>query len=315
MAAPSQAQKVSTSVRQTIDFRQMKYKTIEVDHLTLFYREAGDPHKPTLLLLHGFPSTSHMYNDLINDLSANYHLVAPDYPGFGNSSLPSPTTFEYSFDHIANIMSDFIAAIGIGKFALYMQDYGGPIGMRIASVHPDKITALVFQNANAYNDGLGVDFKKILDLQQAGDTATVTKILQQIISFDGIKVQYTDGAADLQHIQPEAYLTDFNYMQRPGSIDIQAKLFYDYHNNLPKYTEWQQYLKTHRPPVLIVWGKNDPIFIAAGANAYLRDVPEAELHLLDGGHFALVEYHHQIADYISTFFTRRVLPFNLSFYI
>jgi len=285
--------------------RNLKFKTVEIDGVTIFYREAGDISKPTILLLHGFPSTSHMYDALMNDLAGNYHLIAPDYPGFGNSSLPSPDVFTYSFDHIAEIMSDFIRVIGIKKFSLYMQDYGGPIGFRIASSNPDKVNALIIQNANAYTDGLGTGFNNIMKMQQAGDKEGVAKILQQIISFDGIKVQYTDGACNLENILPEAYLMDFYYVQQPGDSNIQSALFYDYHNNLPKYPEWQRYFRDHQPPALIVWGKNDAIFTPDGAIAYKKDLAQAEIHLLNGGHFALVEYHEEIARYITSFLTKK----------
>jgi len=283
----------------------LKFKTANVDGLTIFYREAGDPGKPTILLLHGFPSTSYMYDALMNDLSDDYHLIAPDYPGFGNSGQPEPGNFTYSFDHLAIVMGDFIETIGLKKFSLYMQDYGGPIGFRIATAHPEKISALILQNANAYTAGLGDGFSNIMKMQQAGDQKGVRNILHQIISLDGIKVQYTQGTANPEHIPPEAYLTDFYYVQRPGNADIQSALFYDYHNNLPQYPNWQHYLKRYQPPALIVWGRNDPIFTTPGANAYLQDLPNAEIHLLNGGHFALVEYHREIAAFITTFLQKK----------
>jgi len=289
---------------QEAGFDKPKFKTVKVDGLTIFYREAGDPTKPTILLLHGFPSTSHMYESLMTDLSASYHLIAPDYPGFGNSSLPEPGHFIYSFDHLATIIEDFVQTIGLNKFSIYMQDYGGPVGFRLASAYPNKISALIIQNANAYTTGLGAGFSNIMKMEQAGDRDGVEKILRQIISFDGIKSQYTEGAASLENIAPEAYLTDYYYVQRPGSVDIQSALFYDYHNNLTQYPQWQRYFRDHRPPTLIVWGKNDPIFTAPGASAYQEDLPNAEIHLLNGGHFALVEYHHEIAAHITTFLVK-----------
>jgi pimeloyl-ACP methyl ester carboxylesterase len=286
-------------------FTGLKFKNVTVSALNIFYREAGDPAKPTILLLHGFPSTSYMYNSLMSDLSGRYHLIAPDYPGFGNSSQPDTAFFVYSFDHLASVISDFIKVIGLKKFILYMQDYGGPIGFRIAAANPDKISALIIQNANAYSAGLGDGFSSIMKKQQAGDRKGVDDILQHIISYDGIKIQYTQGAADLENIPPEAYLTDFYYVSRPGNANIQSILFYDYHNNLSLYPQWQNYFKKHQPPTLIVWGKNDPIFTAPGANAYRQDLPASEIHLLNGGHFALVEYHHEIAAYITSFLQKR----------
>lgn len=284
---------------------KLKFKTVKLDGLTIFYREAGNPDNPTILLLHGFPSTSHMYDALMGGLAGNYHLIAPDYPGFGNSSQPNPGSFNYSFDHLAAVMEDFIDSIGLKKFILYMQDYGGPVGFRIASANPDKISALIIQNANAYKVGLGDGFSNIMNMQQAGEHKKVADILRQIISLDGIKVQYTDGAANVENIAPESYLTDFYYVQRPGNVDIQSVLFSDYHNNLPQYPIWQHYFRTHQPPALIIWGKNDPIFISSGANAYRHDLPHAEIHLLNGGHFALVEYHREIAAFITSFLQKK----------
>ena len=294
-----------TAAKSINGLNNLKFKTANVDGLTIFYREAGDPDKPTILLLHGFPSTSYMYDALMNDLSEDYHLIAPDYPGFGNSSQPEPGNFIYSFDHLAIVMGDFIEAIGLKKFSLYMQDYGGPIGFRIATAHPEKISALILQNANAYTAGLGDGFSNIMKMQQAGDQKGVKDILHHIISLDGIKVQYIQGTANPENIPPEAYLTDFYYVQRPGNADIQSALFYDYHNNLPQYPNWQHYLKAYQPPAIIVWGRNDPIFTAPGATAYLQDLPNAEVHLLNGGHFALVEYHREIATFITTFLQKR----------
>jgi pimeloyl-ACP methyl ester carboxylesterase len=296
---------IAMTATHKTEFMNLKFKTIAVDGLTIFYREAGDPTTPTILLLHGFPSTSHMYNALMTDLAGQYHLIAPDYPGFGNSSQPDTGSFVYSFDHLALVMGDFIETIGLKKFSLYMQDYGGPIGFRIAAANPGKISALIIQNANAYTAGLGEGFSDIMKMQQAGDRKGVANILKQIISYEGIKVQYTRGAANMEDIAPEAYLTDFYYVERPNNADIQSVLFYDYHNNLSLYPKWQAYFKKHQPPALIVWGKNDPIFTAAGANAYLQDVPGAEIHLLNGGHFALVEYHRKIGAYITSFLQKK----------
>ena len=279
----------------------VEYKTVKVDGLDIFYREAGNPLNPTILLLHGFPSSSHMFQDLINDLSGDYHLIAPDYPGFGSSSCPPPDEFAYTFDHLSAVMLDFIDKIGLKKYALYMQDYGGPIGFRIASRRPEQIHALLIQNANAYQEGLGTGFKKIMDLEDHGDTATVRTILEHIISFDGIKMQYTDGAKYQTHVTPDAFYLDFSLVARPGNTTIQNALFQNYHLNLKQYPAWQQYFRTYEPPVLIVWGKNDAIFTAAGAMAYQQDLKHVELHLLDGGHFALVEYHREIAAYIRIF--------------
>jgi pimeloyl-ACP methyl ester carboxylesterase len=289
----------NATVREGVN--AVKFKTIKVDGLDLFYREAGDVKKPVILLLHGFPSSSFMYRDVINDLLDNYHLIAPDYPGFGLSSSPAPDQFDYTFDHLASVMEDFINQLGLKHFSLYMQDYGGPIGFRIATKHPEWISALIIQNANAYEDGLGKDFKKIMAKEDAGDWAGVEEILKFIVSFEGIKVQYTEGAKNLSNISPDAYLMDYQFMEKEGRERVQNELFQNYHYNLKKYPEWQEYFRKYQPPALIVWGKNDPIFTAPGGIAYQKDLKSAELHLLDGGHFALVEYHAEIAKYINSF--------------
>jgi pimeloyl-ACP methyl ester carboxylesterase len=291
--------------KKNLIMNKVKYKTIKVDGLDIFYREAGDTQKPTILLLHGFPSSSFMYRDLINDLSANYHLIAPDYPGFGISSRPPSNEFEYTFDHLAAVMEDFINIVGLNHFSLYMQDYGGPIGFRIATRHPDWISSLIIQNANAYNEGLGSDFKKIMALEDAGDKTAVENILKFIISLEGIKVQYTAGSKNIFNINPDAYLMDYQFNNREGSEKIQNDLFQNYHTNLKKYPEWQKYLHQYQPPALIVWGKNDVIFTAPGGLAYQKDLKKPEVHLLDGGHFALVEYHTEIAKYIRSFLSSR----------
>jgi pimeloyl-ACP methyl ester carboxylesterase len=291
--------------QSAVQYHKVLYKTIKVDGLDVFYREAGNPLKPTLLLLHGFPSSSFMYRDLINDLAADYHLIAPDYPGFGLSSRPPVSEFDYSFDHLALVMENFISQIHLKHFSLYMQDYGGPIGFRIAAKHPEWISALIIQNANAYGEGLGADFKKIMAMEDAGDKAGVEKILKYIISFEGIKVQYTEGANNLGNIDPDAYLMDHQFIKGEENEAIQNTLFQNYHINLTKYPEWQRYLRLHQPPALIVWGKNDPIFIAPGGLAYQKDLKNAEVHLLNGGHFALVEYHAEIAAYIRSFLNRK----------
>ncbi|BAU51929.1 alpha/beta fold hydrolase [Mucilaginibacter gotjawali] len=292
---------IARAQRSQAGYQKVAYKTIRVDGLDVFYREAGNPDKPALLLLHGFPSSSFMYRDLINDLSANYHLIAPDYPGFGLSSQPPVSAFDYSFDHLAAVMEDFISRINLKHFSLYMQDYGGPIGFRIAAKHPGWISALIIQNANAYQEGLGNGFKKIMAMEDAGDKAGVENILKSIISFEGIKVQYTGGANNPAHIDPDAYLMDYQFIKGEENEPIQNALFQNYHINLTKYPDWQQYLRQHQPPTLVVWGKNDPIFIAPGGLAYQKDLKNAEVHLLNGGHFALVEYHAEIAAYIRSF--------------
>jgi pimeloyl-ACP methyl ester carboxylesterase len=276
------------------------YKTIQVNGLEIFYREAGQPGRPVILLLHGFPSSSHMYRDLLNDLAGDYHLIAPDYPGFGNSSMPDREAYQYTFDNLSATMEAFIDALELQQFSLYMQDYGSPVGYRIAVRRPELIQALLIQNANAYVEGLG---PAIADGQRfwANRNAATESAMRGILTLEGTKIQYLDGTRNPEKISPDAYLYDQYFLDRPGNAAIQLDLLYDYRNNITLYPAWQAYLRQHQPPALITWGKNDQLFVAAGAEAYLRDLPQAELHLLDTGHFALEEYHTDIAGYIDGF--------------
>jgi pimeloyl-ACP methyl ester carboxylesterase len=286
---------------------QVQFKNASVSGLNIFYREAGPASAPTILLLHGFPSSSHMYQNLIIDLSAKYHVIAPDYPGSGYSSRPAPSDFVYTFDNVAALMDKFIDAIQLKHFSIYMQDYGGPIGYRIAVKRPQSVQALIIQNANAYLDGLGEGVQTIRRLHEAGDEAALDNVVNHIISFNGIKEQYIDGTKDTLLINPDEYWSDHYFMERPGSKLIQATLLKNYVSNFPKYTEWQKYLRTQQPPALIVWGKNDKIFIEAGAKAYLRDLKNTELHLLDAGHFALADQHAKIAGLIDAFMKKHAI--------
>lgn len=284
---------------------QVQFKNINVSGLNIFYREAGPASAPTILLLHGFPSSSHMYQNLINDLSAKYHVIAPDYPGSGYSSRPAPSDFVYTFDNVAALMDKFIDAVQLKHFSIYMQDYGGPIGFRIAVKRSQSVQALIIQNANAYVDGLGEGLQTIRRLHEAGDESAIDNIVKHIISFNGIKEQYIDGTKDTSLINPDEYWNDHFFMKRPGSKLIQATLLKNYVSNFPKYPEWQNYLRTSQPPALIVWGKNDQIFIEPGARAYLRDLKNTELHLLDAGHFALADQHAKIAGFIDAFMKKQ----------
>lgn len=277
------------------------YKTVKIDDLSIFYREAGTEHAQTILFLHGFPSSSHMYRDIIADLSAKYHVIAPDYPGFGLSSCPSPQEFDYTFDHLAAVMEKFIDALGINQLSLYVQDYGGPIGFRIASKRPELIQSLLIQNANAYLEGLGPEVHKMRQLEQTGDIEGLQATLDYMLSYEGIKQQYVYGAQYGPKVNPDSYLSDHHFIERPGNKEIQATLLGNYKTNFPQYENWQHYFRLHQPRTLIVWGKNDPIFIVPGAEAYLRDLPNATLHLLEGGHFVLEEHHQVIASLIDHF--------------
>jgi pimeloyl-ACP methyl ester carboxylesterase len=282
----------------------VRYKTIIIDGLDIFYREAGKPGNPVILLLHGFPSSSHMYRDLINDLSDRYHLIAPDYPAFGHSSMPSQDEYNYTFDQLSVTIEKFIDALSLKKFSMYIQDYGSPVGFRIAVRRPELIQALLIQNGNAYEEGLGpaIDGGKQFWANRNTETENV---MRGALTPAGTKWQYIEGAGDLSKISPDGWSYDQYFLDRPGNAEIQLALLYDYRTNPPLYPVWQEYLRVHQPPALITWGKNDLFFTAAGAQAYLKDLPQAELHLLNGGHFALEEYHREIADYIHRFLVKQ----------
>lgn len=280
---------------------KVNYLSVKIKDLDIFYREAGDKTKPTVLLLHGFPSSSHMYQKLIDDLSANYHLIAPDYPGFGQSSMPPADKFEYTFDNLAIVMEHFIESLKLEKINLYVHDYGGPIGFRIALKRPELIRSFIIQNANAYDEGLGTIVRQMGDLAKSEDKNAYAEAIRYLLSNEAIKEQYTDGAHDLGKINPDNYTLDQSYMDREGSRAIQDVLFRNYGSNFPKYGEWHDYFRACQPPALILWGKNDPIFIAPGAGAYKKDLKDAEIHLFDGGHFMLEEYHSEVAKLIDGF--------------
>ena len=280
---------------------RVTYHTTAVDGVKIFYRESGSPANPTIVLLHGFPSSSHMYRELIPRLASRYHVIAPDYPGFGNSDAPSVDDFAYTFDHLAAIMDDFLDSIQVTRYSIYIQDYGSPIGFRLATKHPEKIQAIITQNGNAYDEGLtpfwAENLKPFWDHRNAENEAK----LRGLLTLEGTKFQYTKGIRSETNVSPDSWTTDQAGLDRPGNQEIQLALFYDYRNNLALYPSWHQYLRDRQPPVLIVWGKNDPIFGPEGAKAFLRDVPSAELHLLDTGHFALEEDSQPIAEYILAF--------------
>lgn len=269
--------------------KQVFYRTIKIDNLDIFYREAGDKASPTILLMHGFPTDSHMFRNLIPMLAERYHVIAPDYPGFGQSSMPAMSEFEYSFDNLAKVIDKFTEALKLDKFSLYVMDYGAPIGYRIAAKHPERIQALVVQNGNAYDEGLDNDFWKPVKAYWANKTEANAVPLRNLVKFDATKWQYYTGARNPEAISPDAPLHDQVGLDRPGNEDIQVELFYSYGTNPPLYPQWQEYFRTHQPPMLIVWGKNDQIFPAAGAEPYKRDIKNLEFHLLDTGHFAIEE--------------------------
>lgn len=284
----------------------VSYRTVKVDGVNVFYREAGPKDAPTVLLLHGFPTSSQMFRNLIPQLADRYHVIAPDYPGFGQSDAPAVDKFAYSFDNLANVVDKFTAAVGASKYALYVQDYGAPIGFRLAAAHPERVSAIVVQNGNAYVEGIDNDFWAPFKVYWADKTEANAAKLKPFFELGATKWQYTHGARDASRISPDAWTVDQAYMDRPGNKDIQLELFYSYGSNPARYPEWQAYFRKHQPPMLITWGKNDKIFPAAGATPYLRDLPKAELHLLDTGHFALEEDGAQIGKLMRTFLARNV---------
>lgn len=276
------------------------YKSIEIKGLDIFYREAGDKNKPTILLLHGYPTSSHMFRNLMTDLSVQYHVIAPDYPGFGRSEQPKMKDFEYTFDNMALIVEDLLTALNIKKYSIYLMDYGAPIGFRIASKYPKRVQSLIIQNGNAYDEGLK-DFWIPIKKYWNDYTVENGKPLEGFHSPDGLKWQYTHGVQDASKISPDNWHIDLQHLTRPENNDIQLAMFYDYRTNVPLYPKWQKYFREHQPPTLIVWGKNDYIFPADGAYPYKRDLKNLEFHLLDTGHFALEEKGDEIANYILNF--------------
>ncbi len=283
------------------------YKTANVDGLELFYREAGPEDAPTIILLHGFPTSSHMFRNLIPALSDKYHLVAPDYPGFGNSSMPKVDEFDYTFDHIAEVIDSFIEKLGLKIYSLYVMDYGAPVGYRIAAKHPERVESLIVQNGNAYEEGLLEFWEPIKAYWKERSQENADVLLKNLLTIEATKWQYTDGVRNPQRIAPENWYHDQYLMDRPGNKDIQLQMFYDYGSNPGLYPQWQAYFREYQPPTLIVWGKNDYIFPAEGATPYERDLKNLELHLLDTGHFALEEDGDLIARLMRDFLEKNVI--------
>ena len=283
-----------------------RHRTATIDGLDVFYREAGDPSRPTLLLLHGFPSSSHMFRNLIAALADEYHLVAPDHIGFGQSAMPSVNQFTYSFDRLTEITDKLIEHLGLERFAIYIHDYGAPIGLRIAHARPDRITAIISQSGNAYLEGFTPFWDRLF--AHAKDRAANEDSVREYFTVETTRWQYTHGvpADRLDRIAPETWQLDQAGLDRKGNDAIQLQLFWDYQFNLDGYPGFQEYFRTHQPPLLVTWGRNDQIFGAAGAEAFQRDLPDGEYHLLDTGHFALETHGDEIAGYIRDFLGRKV---------
>ncbi|MBL4711227.1 MAG: alpha/beta hydrolase [Gammaproteobacteria bacterium] len=298
------ANNASTSAsNHEVSVTQTLHKTITIDGVEIFYREAGPVDAPTILLLHGFPTSSHMFRNLIPALADRYHLIAPDYPGFGNSEQPAMDKFDYTFDNLAVVMGKLVDKLGIKKYSLYLMDYGAPIGFRLASQNPERIDALIVQNGNAYKEGLK-DFWIPIRKYWNDRSDENAGALAAFIALDGVKWQYTHGVRNEDTISPDNWNVDMRHLTRDGNPSIQLALFYDYQNNVPYYPEWQAYFRKHQPPILIVWGKNDYIFPADGAHPYKRDLNNVEFNLLDTGHFALEEDGQVIASKIRAFLSQ-----------
>jgi pimeloyl-ACP methyl ester carboxylesterase len=277
-----------------------KYRFTNVDGVKVFYREAGSPGAPKLLLLHGFPSASHMFRNLIPLLADKFHIVAPDLPGFGQSDMPPRDRFSYTFDRIAGVIDRFTEVIGFDRFAIYVFDYGAPTGFRIAVRHPERITAIISQNGNAYEEGLSEGWTPIRAYWQDPSAAN-RDALRAFLTPETTRWQYTHGVADETLVSPDGQNLDNYYLARPGAHDVQLDLFGDYKSNVALYPSFQQYFRTHQPPFLAVWGKNDPFFLPPGAEAFKRDIPKAVVRFLDTGHFAVETHAREIAESIRDF--------------
>jgi pimeloyl-ACP methyl ester carboxylesterase len=283
----------------------IKYKTETIDGLNIFFREAGSRSNPTLVLLHGFPTSSHMFRNLIPLLADKFHLIAPDYPGYGQSSMPLVDQFDYTFDKIADIVDQLLQRIKVESYALYVQDYGAPVGYRLAIKHPERVTGLIVQNGNAYEEGLKdfwIPFRAYWKERNEKNAVP----LKNLLNIEATKWQYTDGVRNVENISPDTWTHDQGLMDRPGNVDIQLQLFFDYGSNPARYPAWQEFFQKFQPPTLIVWGKNDKIFPADGAHPYKQHLKDIELNLLDTGHFALEEDAEFVATRIHEFLLPRL---------
>ncbi|WP_299434823.1 alpha/beta hydrolase [uncultured Aquimarina sp.] len=278
----------------------IKYKKINIKGVDVAYREAGNPKNPTIVLLHGFPSSSHQYRKVLNALSDEFYLIAPDYPGFGNSDFPSADVYEYTFDNIAKTIDAFLEKKNLSSYTLMIQDYGAPIGFRIATAHPERVTAIINQNGNAYEEGLGPAWSGIKALWKDRNEQT-EKALLPAFSLKGLKWQYTHGTKDKESVNPDTWHLDYLRLSRPNAHKVNIDLFDDYQNNLKLYPKWQQYLRDNQPPLLIVWGKNDEFFPEIGAEAFKRDVKKIDYNIYDTGHFVLEEYGDVVIEKIRLF--------------
>jgi len=280
------------------------YRTIQVDGLSIFYREAGPKDAPTLLLLHGLPSSSRMFEPLFSRLSDRYHLVAPDYPGFGHSDWPNPKQFPYTFDHLAEIMNHFTEALGLSRYILYMQDYGGPVGFRMTLAHPDRIEALIVQDAVSHNEGLGANWKPRRAFW-ADRAANEITLRTNLLSVATTRTRHVGDDPNVELYDPDLWTDEFAFLSQPGQAEIQSDLFYDYRTNVAAYPKWQEWLQKNQPRLLVIWGKHDLSFDPGEPERYRKDVPSAEVHVLDAGHFALDTKADEIAALVREFMSKQ----------
>jgi pimeloyl-ACP methyl ester carboxylesterase len=283
--------------------RSISYHTADIDGLKIFYREAGPVGAPTVLLLHGFPSSSRMWEPLLPLLADKYHLIAPDYPGFGNSSAPPPSDFEYTFDNLAKVTDGLVKKLGITSYVLFLQDYGGPVGFRLALDHPERVRAIIIQNAVSHEQGLS-PLWEARRRYWADPAHELENLKANFTSFEATRQRHIGRSPNPDRYDPDTWTDEYAFLTRPGQPDIQAKLFFDYRTNVASYPRWQKWLREVQPPMLVVWGKYDPSFTVAGATAYADDVPKAEVHILDAGHFALDEATDEIASLVRNFLER-----------
>ncbi len=280
--------------------QQTAFRNVNVDGLSIFYREAGPKHGPTLLLLHGLPSSSRMFDPLFARLSDRYHLIAPDYPGFGHSDWPDPKSFAYTFDHIAEVMTHFTEQLGLKHYSLYMQDYGGPVGFRMILAHPERVESLIVQDAVAHNEGLGANWKTRREFW-ADRAANEAALRANLLSLAATRARHVGNDPDLERHDPDLWTDEYYFLNQPGQGDIQVDLFYDYRTNVENYPKWQVWMREKQPRLLVIWGKYESSFDPSEPEAYRRDVPKAEVHIVDGPHFALDTAADEIAQLMRNF--------------
>jgi pimeloyl-ACP methyl ester carboxylesterase len=297
----------STQYNNSMNHYPIHYRTVKIGNIDIFYREAGPANAPVLLLMHGFPSSSFMFRNLIEKLKHRYHIIAPDYPGFGHSSVPSPDSFEYSFDNLSRVMEQFVDKLSIRSFSMYIQDYGAPIGLRLVTRRPELLQCLIIQNGNAYEEGLGDAWAPLKAIWSDPHDPQKKQQVIDFMNLAGTKFQYAEGVSDSTLLSPDTYTLDQYLLERPGLKEIQYQLFYDYRKNIQEYASFQKMFSERQPPTLIVWGENDVFFLKEGALAYGRDLRTTEYHFYKTGHFALEEYGDEIAITIDSFLQKHIL--------